>query len=227
MPTLSATKILRTPPPPPVSLMCTLYIVRLQLKGFNPLQKMTHCDVSYKVLPFTIAGSCYDSTISFSDTLGDGSTDPSLPAVDAVLNNNNKAWCTTASPPDAYLQVDFGDLYAVCAVAVQGLFDGINDVYPTSFKLSFAYDDIAHEWADMYEEDGSVRVRFISCDSYYSHKYKLNDNSGRYYRHSYSPFPSFHSQFLIHIFIHHLPDLPLFIPQSTPSHFKLPAVMMQ
>ncbi|XP_078352126.1 uncharacterized protein LOC144636802 [Oculina patagonica] len=106
--------------------------------------------------------SCYDSTISFSATSGDSSTDASFPADDAILNDDDKAWCTTASAPNAYLQVDFGELNVVCAVAVQGLSDGSNNVFPTSFKLSFSYSDTDHEWADMYEEDGSVREFIIS-----------------------------------------------------------------
>ncbi len=122
-----------------------------------PCNVNCNCKLPY----FTIPGSCYDSTISFSATSGDSSTDALFPADDAILNDNDKAWCTTASAPDAYLQVDFGELNVVCAVAVQGLSDGSNNVFPTSFKLSFSYSNTDHEWTDMYEEDGSVRVRFI------------------------------------------------------------------
>ena len=50
----------------------------------------------------------------------------------------------------------------MCAIAVQGLYDGSDDVFPTSFKLSFAYTDTDHEWAQFYKEGGMERVRCFS-----------------------------------------------------------------
>lgn len=50
----------------------------------------------------------------------------------------------------------------VCAVAVRGLsVPEVNNIYTTSFKLSFAYTDTDHEWAQFYEEGGNERVRCI------------------------------------------------------------------
>ena len=48
----------------------------------------------------------------------------------------------------------------MCAVAVQGLSDPDN-IFTTSFKLSFAYTDTDHEWTQFYEEGGNERVRRI------------------------------------------------------------------
>lgn len=108
-----------------------------------------------------VAGSCYDSTISFSDTSGDENTDPLFPASNAMLNLDNSAWCTTSSASSAYLQVAFGSIKVVCGVAVQGLSDENGDVFATSFKLSFAYTDADQEWAQFYEEDGIEKVGCI------------------------------------------------------------------
>lgn len=110
---------------------------------------------------YAIAGACYDSPISFATTSGSGNTNPSFPTSNAVLNLDNTAWCTT-STSSSYLQIDFGSLKVVCAIAVQGLYDGSDDVFSTSFKLSFAYTDTDHEWAQFYEEGGMERVRCIS-----------------------------------------------------------------
>ena len=54
----------------------------------------------------------------------------------------------------------------MCAVAVQGLSDGSEDVFPTSFKLSFAYTDTDHEWAQFYKEGGMERkIYFIASNT--------------------------------------------------------------
>ena len=108
-----------------------------------------------------MTGSCYDSVIDSSDTTGDSSTVAGFPASNADLDDVGKAWCSSASDGDAYLQVDFGDVKVVCAVAVQGLSDDNGDVFPKRFKLSFAYTDTDHEWAQFYQEGGIERVRCI------------------------------------------------------------------
>ena len=107
-------------------------------------------------------GSCYDSVIDSSDTSGDGSTEVGFPSSDAHLDNVGEAWCSSASSGNAYLQIDFGSLQVECAIAVQGLSADGDDVFPTSFKLSFAYTDTDHEWAQFYKEGGIDRVRCIS-----------------------------------------------------------------
>ena len=110
----------------------------------------------------TLTGSCFDSVIDPSDTSGDGSTEVDFPSSDAYLDNVGEAWCSSASSGNAYLQVDFGSLKVVCAIAVQGLSADGDEVFPTSFKLSFAYTDTDHEWAQFYKEGGVDRVRCIS-----------------------------------------------------------------
>ena len=105
---------------------------------------------------------------------------------------------------------------------MQGLSDGSNDVFPTSFKLSFAYDDVDREWAFMYEEGGDVRVRFILY-----HDYSVDTIEIRIL-HSpssipYFPFLIFHFYFLISnpLFLHsrfsHSPFLITHPPPSTPQ----------
>lgn len=106
-----------------------------------------------------MTGSCYDSEIDSSDTEGDGSTEADYPAEDADLDDVGEAWCSSASSGNAYLQVDFGSLKVVCAIAVQGLSDDSGDVFPTTFKLKFSYTNTAYGWAQFYEEDDTERVR--------------------------------------------------------------------
>ena len=110
----------------------------------------------------TLTGSCYDSVIYRSDTSGDGSTEVGFPSSDAYLDNVGEAWCSSASSGNAYLQIDFGGLKVVCAIAVQGLSADGDDLFPKRFKLSFAYTDTDHEWAQFYKEGGRERVRSIS-----------------------------------------------------------------
>ena len=106
-----------------------------------------------------MSGPCYDSVIDSSDTTADGQTSGLFPAVDADLDAVGKAWCTEAAAPDAYLQVDFGAVVVVCAVAVQGIVFASANGFTRSFKLSFATSVISNEWTQYYEEGGSVRVR--------------------------------------------------------------------
>ena len=108
-----------------------------------------------------MTGSCYDSVIDSSDTTGDSSTVAGFPASNADLDDVGKAWCSSASDGDAYLQVDFGDIKVVCAVAVQGLSDDNGDVFPKSFKLSFATSEVSSVLAQFYEEGGAERVSWI------------------------------------------------------------------
>ena len=109
----------------------------------------------------TLTGSCFDSVIDPSDTSGDGSTEVDFPSSDAYLDNVGEAWCSSASSGNAYLQVDFGSLKVVCAIAVQGLSADGDEVFPTSFKLSFATSEISSVFAQFYREGGVERVSWI------------------------------------------------------------------
>lgn len=109
----------------------------------------------------TLTGPCYDSVIDPSDTSGDGSTEVGFPSSDAYLDNVGEAWCSSASSGNAYLQVDFGSLKVVCAIAVQGLSADGDEVFPTSFKLSFATSEISSVFAQFYREGGVERVSWI------------------------------------------------------------------
>ena len=140
----------------------------------------------------------------------------------------------------------------MCAIAVQGLSDGSNDVFPTSFKLSFAYTDTDHEWAQFYEEGGMERVRNIS-QRQTLFLYAVTDNSGRFSGQSYSTFPFryprtlffisyslfhlalpiYHSSILVSLYspfsffsLMLLPPKPLSIPYShLPfTHFPIPTI---
>lgn len=103
--------------------------------------------------------------IDSSDTRGDGSTEVEYPAANADLDDVGEAWCSSASSGNAYLQVDFGSLKVVCAIAVQGLSDDSGDVFPTKFKLSFATSEISSVLTQFYQEGGEDRVSSISIAS--------------------------------------------------------------
>ncbi len=105
-----------------------------------------------------MAGSCYDSVIDSSDTSGDSGTIDVDPASDSGLDGDGSSWCTGNDAPEAYLQVDFGEVKVVCAVAVQGEYTGSTKSITTSFKLSFATSEVSNEWTQYYEEGGNVRV---------------------------------------------------------------------
>ena len=109
----------------------------------------------------TLTGPCYDSVINPSYRSGDSSTEVGFPSSDAYLDNIGEAWCSSASSGNAYLQVDFGSLKVVCAIAVQGLFADGDDVFPTSFKLSFATSEISSVLTQFYQEGGEERVSWI------------------------------------------------------------------
>ena len=109
----------------------------------------------------TLTGPCYDSVISPSYTSGDSDTEGDFPSSDAYLDNVGEAWCSSASSGNAYLQVNFGSLKVVCAIAVQGLSADGDDVFPTSFKLSFATSEIPSVLAEFYQEGGEERVSWI------------------------------------------------------------------
>lgn len=82
------------------------------------------------------------------------------PATDGFLDAELDAWCTTSSYPDAYLQIDFGELHVVCAVSVQGRYTGSAsgpNSFVTKFKLAFAIGN-TDVW-NFYEEDSEDRVR--------------------------------------------------------------------
>ena len=109
-----------------------------------------------------MTGPCYDSVINPSYRSGDSSTEVGFPSSDAYLDNVGEAWCSSASSGNAYLQIDFGGLKVVCAIAVQGLSADGDDLFLKRFKLSFAYTDTDHEWAQFYKEGSRERVRSIS-----------------------------------------------------------------
>ena len=90
----------------------------------------------------------------------DSGTIAGYPATDGILDVELDAWCTTSSYPDAYLQIDFGDLHVVCAVSVQGRYTGSAsgpNSFATKFKLAFAIGN-TDVW-NFYEEDSEDRVR--------------------------------------------------------------------
>ena len=115
--------------------------------------------IQWRFASLSLAGSCYDSVIDSSDTTGDGQTLSQLyPASDADLDAVGTAWCSLSFAPAAYLQVDFGEVKVVCAVAVQGIFNDNTQGFTKSFLLSFATSEVSSEWTQYYEEGGSVRV---------------------------------------------------------------------
>ena len=136
--------------------MCFIYTAP-QASSFK--QKPCTNEVALLYFFFYFLGSCYDLVIDSSDTTGDSGTYAFLPASDAVLDNaGGSAWCTANSAPDAYLQVDFGEVKVVCAVAVQGILNANNNGFSRSFKLSFATSEVSNEWTQYYEEGGNARV---------------------------------------------------------------------
>ena len=98
--------------------------------------------------------------IDSSDTTADAQTSPEpYSAANADLDAVGTAWCSSSFAPAAYLQVDFGEVKVVCAVAVQGVFVHDNQQgFIKSFLLSFATSEVSDEWTQYYEEGGSVRV---------------------------------------------------------------------
>ncbi|KAL9952417.1 hypothetical protein ACROYT_G039667 [Oculina patagonica] len=83
-----------------------------------------------------VKGACFDnviSDVSYTAT----STDPDHSPSDAVLDNN-RAWCTSQSPPNEYLEVDLGHLYDVCGIVLQGFKNDTVDSFTTKYMLSFS-----------------------------------------------------------------------------------------
>ena len=81
-------------------------------------------------------GNCFDniiSDVSYTAT----STDPGHSPSDAVLDNDG-GWCTSQNPPNEFLEVEFGHLYDVCGIVLQGFKNESVDSFTTKYMLSFS-----------------------------------------------------------------------------------------
>ena len=102
---------------------------------------------------------CFSRDIPFQSVSSDDGTLQDYS--NANFYQENQAWCTDYSYPNAYFQIDFGDLYVVCAVGIIGRYTGstaADNTFTTKFKLAFA---IANDevWNFYEEPDGNDRVR--------------------------------------------------------------------
>ena len=109
----------------------------------------------------TFPEPCFSQDIPFQFVSGDDGTLPGFPSSDFSFYVENQAWCTDNSYPNAFFEIDFGDLYVVCAVGIRGRYTGStaeDNTFTTKFKLAFA---IANDevWNFYEEPDGNDRVR--------------------------------------------------------------------
>ena len=79
------------------------------------------------------------------------------PSYGRLNGSRGDGWCSkTANGNDDWLQIDFGRIVQVCAVATQG---GINgNEWTTDFKLSFSTD--TNTWITYKDGNGTEVVRF-------------------------------------------------------------------